>query len=98
MNYATWELIFDDRGYGKGPENKIVELGLSCAGLISDNGKILGIVSEVFDTEPFSDWNLTFIDENEALSFAQSVDSEAGPNAEGYITLPGRPLENEAVS
>jgi hypothetical protein len=95
MNYATWNLNFDNPDYGIGPEEFIGEIGIHAEGAWvleegESNTKILGYVSERIDEEEFANWNVLNITEEEAMELCVSINPEAYLLPDGRISAPAR--------
>jgi len=88
MKYATWNLTFDADGYGTGPEESIVSQGFTAYaawsnGEVADGATIMGyFTGEPQNLEP---WNFLEISQQEAIEFAQAIDSTAYPLEDGQI-------------
>lgn len=90
--YATWKLSWKDPKYGVGPEQEICNRGFSAVGIISDSdvisGTILGTVSDDADLSDLEEWNVRVLTNEEALEFAQSVNSDVTLDEEGNLVFP----------
>lgn len=90
MNYATWKLDFTNPDYGTGPESTISDLGYAAEasgwvlGQVEDGGTILGYVTEAQDEAELASWEFTNLNEEEALTFCQSI------NPLAYVDIDGR--------
>jgi hypothetical protein len=93
MNYATWKLNFTNPSYGTGPEDKIAELGFGAegawvAGEAENGGTILGYVTEPVDETELIPWEVTNIEQAQALEFCLAINSDAYLLPDGTITSP----------
>jgi len=93
MKYAIWKLDFTDSSYGTGPEHLIAQLGYKAEGAwvdgeVENGGTILGYVFGEPDASKLSKWNFSYITKDEALSFCQSLLSDAHFLDNGIIAFP----------
>lgn len=82
MKFATWKLDFSNSNYGTGPEEKLLDLGISAEACLADgevgNGAtVMGYVSNEADEALLSLWSFKNISQDQALNFAQSIDANA---------------------
>jgi hypothetical protein len=91
MKYATWKLNFTDPKYGTGPESIIADQGHRAEaawvdGQVEAGGTILGYITGNVDATQLTLWEYTELTQEEALAFAQRINSEAFLLNSGYIT------------
>ena len=92
MRYATWRLNWTDPMYGTGPEEVIAGRGgraeASVANATVEDGYIVGYVFGDFDSSGLEAWDFSEITADQALAFAQDVDSGTWIDEEGIIRFP----------
>lgn len=89
MRYAFWNLKNQDENYLIGPEKAIKDAGGSAKaswsdGQVENGATILGYVNGDFDLD-LSAWNYREVSQEEALTFAQAIDSNAFIGDDGQI-------------
>jgi hypothetical protein len=92
MNYATWQLNFDNPDYGTGAEVAIAEQGVTAEaawsnGQVHEGATILGYLTAEVDESLLTDWKVKNLSQAEALSFCQSINPDATLTTEGRIAL-----------
>jgi hypothetical protein len=93
MNYATWKINFTDPNYGTGPEDRITAQGFHAEGSwvngqAENGGTILGYVTGEPVASALTTWEYTSITQEQALEFAQAINSKAYLLEDGRITAP----------
>jgi hypothetical protein len=92
LKYATWKLVFDELGYGRGPEDAIREQGATAEGAYADgeveNGAtILGYVYGELDESLLSAWQFDSRTKEEALAFCETFASKVTVDVDGKIIV-----------
>lgn len=91
MRYCTWRLTWDaEHQYGVGPEQTVADHGsrLEASSWVDptvESGTILGYLDGDIDVAILADWNVVELDQVHAVMFAQNIDENAYPNADGVI-------------
>jgi hypothetical protein len=93
LNYATWKLNFSNSNYGTGPEERIAAQGFYAEagwvdGQVENGGIVLGYVFGEPVITTLTNWEYTPVTQEEALSFAQSINAEAYLVEDGRIAAP----------
>jgi hypothetical protein len=97
MRYLTWKLAWPGDGrYGYGPEQVAAANGarLEASSWVDgqvETGTILGYLDGELDLSLLAEWDVTELDETEALTFAQTKQAEAFLGSEGRIAAPETP-------
>jgi hypothetical protein len=86
MKYATWII---KRPEGSTPEPTIREAGGTASGaMMVDTNTVVGYLSDDVTTTGLSEWNVTVITQQEALSLAQALNPECFLADDGTIQAP----------
>jgi len=94
MRYLTWKLNWADPKHGTGPEGAISQQGAHAeASMFAspnvETGTILGYLTEGdIDLSALTSWQVARVTQDEALAFAQVINSEAYLLPDGVITVP----------
>lgn len=93
MRYITWRLVWDDKGYGYGPEEVSYANGsrIEASSWVTpsvETGTILGYLYGDIDISILSNWGVTELTQSDALTFAKTIDPAAAVSEVGIIILP----------
>jgi hypothetical protein len=87
VKYATWKLKFVD-DYGYGPEELARQHDCTIEGALTGSSiqeSILGYVFGELPLESFEQFDLTIVDQTEALAFAQTLDPTYSFDSNGRL-------------
>lgn len=88
MRYFTWNTVWDnDSQYGTTPESSVV-LGTLEGGFEYEGMSIVGYGSDNIDITGLNKWSVVEITQEQALTYAQALNSECYINSEGKIQAP----------